>query len=290
MEIVRRKKPDWLKIKIENNPEFAFVKRVVEDNNLHTICSSGKCPHMNECWNRGTATFMILGDICTRSCKFCATKSGRPLEIDKNEAVKLARSVKLMSLKHCVITSVDRDDLPDGGVGHWVECVEQIREMNPNTTIELLLPDFDAKESLLEIAVSCGADIFGHNIETVESVTPQVRSRASYAKSMAVLSYFASKGLLVKSGLMVGVGESDEEVHQTLRDLYANGCRIVTIGQYLQPTKKHLEVDRYVEPEIFETYRVWAEEIGFKSVFSSPLVRSSYLADLAVNIDKKKIL
>ncbi|MFI3321423.1 MAG: lipoyl synthase [Rikenellaceae bacterium] len=282
MAFVGRKKPDWLKIKIENRAEFAFVSKIVAENNLHTICSSGKCPNMSECWNRGTATFMILGDICTRNCKFCATKSGKPLEIDQNEPVKLARSVSLMKLKHCVITSVDRDDLKDGGASHWVKVVEKVKELNAQTTVEILIPDFDAYFSLLEIVAASKADIFGHNIETVERVTPLVRSRASYEKSMKVLSFLASKGLRVKSGLMVGIGETNQEVRTTLQDLYDNGCRILTIGQYLQPTKAHIEVDRYVTPEEFDSFKEWALEIGFDYVESAPLVRSSYMAEKAM--------
>ncbi len=277
-----RRKPDWLKIKIESTPKYSFVAQVIEENDLHTICSSGKCPNRNECWNRGTATFMILGDTCTRNCKFCATKTGVPQLPDVNEPIKLANSVRLMKLKHCVITSVDRDDLPDGGVAHWIECVKKIKEVNPDTTVEVLLPDFDAKSELLEQAVMCGADIFGHNIETVERVTPNVRSKASYVKSMEVLKFFATKGVKVKSGIMVGIGETDEEVYQTLKDLRSNGCSIVTIGQYLQPTSKHIDVDRFVTPEQFEVYKERALEMGFEYVESGPFVRSSYMAENAV--------
>lgn len=290
MSLVRRAKPQWLKIKIENTPEFAFVSKVVSENNLHTICSSGKCPNMSECWNRGTATFMILGDICTRNCKFCATKSGKPNEVDQNEPIKLARSVSLMKLKHCVITSVDRDDLKDGGASHWIECVEKVKELNPDTTIEVLIPDFDVEESLIKAVANCKADIFGHNIETVERVTPEVRSRATYKKSMKVLNILSECGVTVKSGLMVGIGEKDEEIKTTLQDLYNNGCRIVTIGQYLQPTRNHTEVDRYVEPTLFDEYKRWATEIGFDYVESAPLVRSSYMAEKAINIKKKRLL
>lgn len=286
-ELIR--KPEWLKIKIENTKEFAFVSKVVSDNNLHTICSSGKCPNMSECWNRGTATFMILGDICTRNCKFCATKSGKPLAPDAAEAVKLARSVSIMKLKHCVITSVDRDDLSDGGASHWVECVNEVRKMNPQTTIEVLIPDFDGDHELLDRVVECGADIFGHNIETVKRITPQVRSRASFDRSLNVLKHLASKGVVVKSGLMVGIGETDDEVFETLQELHENGCSVVTIGQYLQPTLQHLKVQRYVTPETFALYKEKALEIGFEYVESAPLVRSSYMAERAVNLNKKRV-
>lgn len=286
-ELIR--KPEWLKIKIENTKEFAFVSKVVSDNNLHTICSSGKCPNMSECWNRGTATFMILGDICTRNCKFCATKSGKPLAPDAAEAVKLARSVSIMKLKHCVITSVDRDDLSDGGASHWVECVNEVRKMNPQTTIEVLIPDFDGDHELLDRVVECGADIFGHNIETVKRITPQVRSRAGFDRSLNVLKHLASKGVVVKSGLMVGIGETDDEVFETLQELHENGCSVVTIGQYLQPTLQHLKVQRYVTPETFALYKEKALEIGFEYVESAPLVRSSYMAERAVNLNKKRV-
>lgn len=286
-ELIR--KPEWLKIKIENTKEFAFVSKVVSDNNLHTICSSGKCPNMSECWNRGTATFMILGDICTRNCKFCATKSGKPLAPDAAEAVKLARSVSIMKLKHCVITSVDRDDLLDGGASHWVECVNEVRKMNPQTTIEVLIPDFDGEHELLDRVVECGADIFGHNIETVRRITPQVRSRAGFDRSLNVLKHLASKGVVVKSGLMVGIGETDDEVVETLQALRENGCSVVTIGQYLQPTLQHLKVQRYVTPETFALYKEKALEIGFEYVESAPLVRSSYMAERAVNLNKKRV-
>ncbi|MEG1634469.1 MAG: lipoyl synthase [Rikenellaceae bacterium] len=288
-EEVLIRKPDWLKIKIENTKEFSFVSKIVSDNGLHTICSSGKCPNMSECWNRGTATFMLLGDVCTRSCKFCATKSGKPLSPDKAEAVKLARSVSMMKLKHCVLTSVDRDDLSDGGAAHWVECVTEVRKLNPQTTIEVLIPDFDGSHSLLNMVVQCGADVFGHNIETVERITPLVRSRAQFGRSLDVLSFLASKNVVVKSGLMVGIGETDEEVIETLKRLHENGCSVVTIGQYLQPTKQHLKVARYVTPDTFAYYKKEALEIGFDYVESAPLVRSSYMAERAVNLNKRHI-
>lgn len=286
-ELIR--KPEWLKIKIGSTKEFSFVSKIVSENNLHTICSSGKCPNMSECWNRGTATFMILGDICTRSCKFCATKSGKPLMPNQAEAVKLARSVSAMKLKHCVITSVDRDDLPDGGASHWVECVNEVKKMNPQTTIEVLIPDFDGNESLLDMVVECGADIYGHNIETVKRITPLVRSRAGFDRSLGVLKYLSSKGVVVKSGLMVGIGETDDEVVETLQRLHDNGCSVVTIGQYLQPTHNHLKVERYVTPEKFTSYKESALKIGFKYVESAPMVRSSYMAEKAVNLNKRRI-
>lgn len=286
----RTRKPDWLKIKLNNPGEkYSFVSNIVKEHSLNTICSSGKCPNMGECWSRGTATFMILGDICTRSCKFCATLSGKPLEVDKEEASKLAHSIALMELKHCVITSVDRDDLEDGGASMWNLCIKAIRERSPKTTIESLIPDFDAKEELLDIILEAKPDIIGHNIETVRCLTPKIRSRAQYDRSLKVLNYLALKGAKVKSGLMVGIGEKDSEVLATLDDLRANGCQIITIGQYLQPTMKQLDVDRYVTPEQFEAYKEYGLQIGFDYIESAPLVRSSYMADKAMECTKSKL-
>lgn len=276
------RKPNWLKIKLETNSDYSMVSRLVEDNGLHTICSSGKCPNMNECWSRGTATFMILGNICTRACRFCATATGKPLPVDKNEPQKVANSISIMKLKHAVITSVDRDDLPDGGAEAWAECVRKIREKNPNTTIELLVPDFDGKKELIDIVIASSPDIIGHNIECVRRVTATTRSRAKYDLSLEVIAHISASGMKSKSGLMVGVGESDEEVLETLRDLRAAGCQIVTIGQYLQPTVKHLPVSRYVHPDIFAYYKEEAMKMGFDYVESAPLVRSSYMADKAL--------
>ena len=276
------RKPEWLKIKLHNTSEFSFVSGIVEQYGLHTICSSGRCPNKSECWNRGTATFMILGDICTRSCKFCATRTGRPLAVDGSEPDKLARSVSLMQLRHCVLTSVDRDDLPDGGAHHWASVIEAVRAENPDTTIEVLLPDFGGDSSLLDIVADSGPDIAGHNIETVCRMTPQVRSRARYDVSLQVLSHLSRRGLRVKSGLMVGLGETDEEVVATLQDLRDHGCSIVTIGQYLQPTERHWPVSRYVHPDVFAGYREAAESMGFEYVESAPLVRSSYMAERAL--------
>ncbi len=283
------RKPEWLKIRLENSSEYSLVSKLVEDNGLHTICSSGKCPNMNECWSRGTATFMILGNICTRACRFCATASGKPLAVDVNEPQKVANSIKIMKLKHAVITSVDRDDLSDGGASIWAETVRTVRAKCPDTTIELLVPDFDGKKELLDLVIAESPDILGHNIECVERVTPDIRSRAKYSLSLDVIKYIADSGVVAKSGIMVGVGESDEEVHQTLIDLRKAGCSVVTIGQYLQPTASHLPVSRYVHPDIFATYKVWAEELGFDYVESGPLVRSSYMADKAINSTKKRI-
>lgn len=283
------RKPNWLKIKLQNSAEYSMVSKLVEENGLHTICSSGKCPNMNECWSRGTATFMILGNICTRACKFCATATGRPLPVDINEPQKVANSISIMKLKHAVITSVDRDDLADGGAEHWAQTVCKIREKNPETTIELLVPDFDGKKELIDIVINSRPDILGHNIECVRRVTATTRSRAKYDVSLSVIEHISSRDVVSKSGIMVGVGESDEEVIETLRDLRSVGCRIVTIGQYLQPTQSHLPVSRYVHPDTFDYYKEQAMEMGFDYVESAPMVRSSYMADKAVKSCKKKV-
>ncbi|MCL2290429.1 MAG: lipoyl synthase [Bacteroidetes bacterium] len=275
MKIAR--KPDWLKIKIENTENFAFVKKIVADNHLHTICSSGKCPNQCECWSRGTATFMIMGDICTRTCKFCATKSGKPLPLDSSEPEKVAESISLMKLKHCVITSVDRDDLPDKGAAHWAETVRKIRNQNPNTIIELLIPDY--QNELLSTLIDVKPNIIGHNLETVERLTPEIRSKATYKNSLETLRQIAVSGILTKTGIMVGLGETEKEVRQTLADARNVGVSIVTIGQYLQPTKNNIAVAEYITPEQFESYKAMALELGYKHVESAPLVRSSYMSD-----------
>ena len=275
MNITR--KPNWLKIRIENTENFAFVKKIVTDNHLHTICSSGKCPNQCECWNRGTATFMILGDICTRTCKFCATKSGKPLPLDPAEPAKVAESIALMKLKHCVITSVDRDDLPDKGAAHWAETVQKTRKQNPDVIIELLIPDY--QNELLQIVINSTPNIIGHNLETVERLTPIVRSKATYRNSLEILRQIAVSGILTKTGIMVGLGETEQEVFQTLADAKHVGCSIVTIGQYLPPTKENIEVVEYITPQQFEIYKNYALELGYKHVESAPLVRSSYISD-----------
>jgi len=273
------KKPDWLKIKLPGGKNFASVKEIVESNKLHTICSSGNCPNMGECWNAGTATFMILGDICTRSCRFCATKTGRPLPVDSDEPVRLAESIKLMKLRHCVITSVDRDDLPDGGAAHWAECIRQIKRLNPGVTIEVLIPDFAGNTNDLDLVISEKPDIISHNLETVKRLTPQIRSAARYERSLSVLKHITSSGLKAKSGIMVGIGESEAEVLETMDDLLEAGAEIMTIGQYLRPTLEHLPVEAYITPEIFEKYRLAGIEKGFRHIESRPLVRSSYHAE-----------
>lgn len=275
----RRQKPGWLKIKLPTGSNYRQVKQIVEGNHLHTICSSGRCPNMGECWGAGTATFMILGEICTRSCKFCATLSGKPLPPDPGEPAKVADSVKLMGLKHVVITSVDRDDLPDGGAAHWAATIRQIRKVNPSTTIEVLIPDFDGKAELIGLIALEKPDIISHNLETVERLTPQVRSRAKYKTSLKVVEIIGSAGIVSKSGIMVGLGETSGEVLQCMDDLRVAGCEILTIGQYLQPTKKHFEVVEYVHPDQFAWFKKEGLARGFSVVESAPLVRSSYHAE-----------
>ena len=275
------RKPEWLKIKLHEGTGFSEVAKLVGNNGLHTICVSGKCPNQAECWSRLTATFMILGDICTRSCRFCATKTGRPLPIDSDEPVKVARSVSVMGLRYCVLTSVDRDDLPDGGAKHWANVVTEIRTKNPDTKIELLIPDFDGNTALLDMVIASAPDVIGHNIETVERLTPQVRSKAKYRTSLDVLRYVAQSGIPAKSGIMLGLGETEEDVLATFDDLVEAGCKILTVGQYLQPTVNQLEVAEYVHPDKFAWYKEEALRRGFLHVESGPMVRSSYMADRA---------
>ena len=276
------KKPDWLKIRLHRSDEFARVRKIVEERGLHTICSSGECPNQAEFWSRRPATFMILGEICTRGCRFCATRTGRPLAPDADEPQKVAESIALMGLRYAVITSVTRDDLPDGGAAHWAATVEAIRRRNPDTVIELLIPDLDARPELLDTVLASAPDIVGHNIETVERLTPALRSRARYRTSLETLRYLGERGAVTKSGMMVGLGESDEEVLRTLADLRGAGVGIVTLGQYLRPTLEHYPVAAYVAPEKFEQYRRQALEMGFSYCASAPLVRSSYRAEEAL--------
>ena len=287
-KVTRRIKPEWLKIKLHDGEGFAEVAHIVERHGLHTICSSGKCPNKAECWSRKTATFMILGNICTRGCKFCATPTGKPLPIEPNEPERVAESIRLMGLRHAVVTSVDRDDLADAGAEHWQKVVGAIKTINPNTTVEVLLPDFDSKRELIEVALATRPHIVGHNLETVERITPLVRSRAKYRTSLEALRIMAESGIPTKSGIMLGLGETHEEILQALRDLREVGVEIVTLGQYLRPTAKHYPVDRYVTPEEFDTLKEEALAMGFKYVASAPLVRSSYLADRAVDACKRE--
>ncbi len=273
------RKPHWLKSKIPTGKEYRLVREIVEENKLHTICTSGHCPNMDECWGRGTATLMILGDICTRSCGFCNVKTGRPLPVDWKEPIRVAESVNLMKLKHCVLTSVDRDDLDDLGAEIWIQTVQEIKKLNSKTTIETLIPDFDGREELIIKVCADGQEVVSHNLETVRRITPWARSRAKYDVSLEALKIISESGVVPKSGLMLGLGEKPEEVIETLNDMRKVGVEVVTLGQYLQPTKKHLLVKEYVTPEQFEKYRVAGLELGFTFVESSPLVRSSYRAE-----------
>ena len=273
------RKPEWLKIKVPKGKQYISVKDIVKDHKLHTICTSGHCPNMHECWGRGTATLMILGDICTRSCGFCNVKTGRPLGLDLKEPERVANSVKLMKLKHCVITSVDRDDLDDGGAGIWAKTVQEIKRLNPETTIETLIPDFDARESLIMQVIESGPEVVSHNLETVKRITPWARSRAKYEVSLRVLEIISQSNAVSKSGIMVGLGETQEEVIETMDDLRSAGVSVMTIGQYLQPTKKHLPVKEFITPEQFAEYKRIGLDKGFRFVESSPLVRSSYRAE-----------
>jgi len=273
------RKPEWLKVKLPTGNNFRKIRYIVKENNLHTICTSGACPNMGDCWVEGTATFMILGNICTRSCKFCNVATGRPLPPDPEEPLRVARSIQLMGVKHAVITSVDRDDLPDLGVGIWVETVRKIRELNPGITMETLIPDFQGKPEILDRIVEVRPEVVSHNLETVRRLTRQVRVQAKYDRSLFVLEYLKEAGLpRTKSGIMLGLGETDEDVLETLEDLRRVKTDIVTIGQYLQPNPDLLPVQEYVHPDKFAYFEKVARQMGFRHVESGPLVRSSYRA------------
>ncbi len=273
------KKPPWLRVKLPIGKEYTKVRKIVDEHKLHTICQSGNCPNMGECWGAGTATFMILGNICTRSCGFCAVKTGKPLPADFQEPERVARSVKLMKVKHCVITSVDRDDLEDGGSIIWAETVKKVREISPETTMETLIPDFGGKWENLQRIIDVAPEIVSHNMETVRRLTKEVRIQAKYDRSLEVLYRLKQGRMKTKSGIMLGLGETEDEVLETIDDLADVGCDILTIGQYLQPTPNHLPVAEFVTPEKFKQYRDIALSKGFKYVESGPLVRSSYHAE-----------
>ncbi len=277
MKVVR--KPSWLKVKLPSGDNFKELREIVETHNLHTICSSGRCPNMGECWGDRTATFMILGNICTRSCGFCNVLTGRPLPVDWEEPVKVAESIRLMGVKHAVITSVDRDDLPDGGAEVWAMTIREIRVQNPGITMETLIPDFQGKEDLLDIIIKEAPEVVSHNLETVRRLTKQVRKQAKYDRSLAVLKYLKEQGInRTKSGIMLGLGETREEVLETMEDLRKANVDVMTIGQYLQPSPKHLPVERYPHPDEYKFYEETGLKMGFRYVESGPLVRSSYHA------------
>ncbi len=280
MEKIRqRQKPDWLKIKIPKGRTYTDLKDIIAGQRLHTICTSGRCPNKDDCWGRGTATFMILGEICTRSCRFCGVKTGKPSQPDCLEPQRIAESIKKMNLRHCVITSVDRDDLEDGGAGIWAETVKAVKDLNPGASIETLVPDFRGRKDLLNKVIDAKPDVISHNLETVRRLTPLVRSAAKYERSIEVISWIAASGIRSKSGIMLGLGEKEEEVIETMDDLLKIGCEVMTIGQYLQPTLEHLTVVEYIRPEQFEKYRMIGLDKGFRHIESAPLVRSSYHAE-----------
>lgn len=274
----RTKKPKWLRVKLPVGKKYTNLRGLVDKYKLNTICTSGSCPNMGECWGEGTATFMILGNICTRSCGFCGVKTGRPETVEWDEPEKVARSIKLMEIKHAVLTSVDRDDLKDGGSIIWAETVNAVRRANPKTTLETLIPDFQGNEKLIDRIIEVAPEVVSHNVETVRRLTREVRIQAKYDRSLAVLKYLKDKGMRTKSGIMLGLGEKEEEVIQTMKDLRGVGLDVITIGQYLQPSKKHLPLKEFITPEQFKKYETLGLEMGFMYVESGPLVRSSYKA------------
>ncbi|NVK53715.1 MAG: lipoyl synthase [Flavobacteriaceae bacterium] len=274
----KTKKPKWLRVKLPVGKKYTELRSLVDKYKLNTICTSGSCPNMGECWGEGTATFMILGNICTRSCGFCGVKTGRPETVEWDEPEKVARSIKLMNIKHAVLTSVDRDDLKDGGSIIWAETVNAVRRANPTTTLETLIPDFQGNEKLLDRIIKVAPEVVSHNMETVRRLTREVRIQAKYDRSLGVLKYLKENGMRTKSGIMLGLGETEEEVIETMKDLRNVGLDIITIGQYLQPTKKHLPVQEFITPEQFKKYETLGLKMGFMFVESGALVRSSYKA------------
>lgn len=279
VDMPKPRKPDWLRVKLPTGENFRKVRGLVDEHKLHTICQSGNCPNMGECWGAGTATFMILGNICTRSCGFCSVATGKPEAVDPFEPLRVAKSVKLMQIKHCVITCVDRDDLEDGGAKIWVETIKKIRELSPSTTMETLIGDFQGRWDNLQLVLDEKPEVLSHNLETVRRLTKQVRVQAKYDRSLEVLQYANKSGLRVKSGIMLGLGETRVEVLETMNDLLNAGVHILTIGQYLQPTKEHLPVQDFIHPDVFAEYKVTGLKMGFRYVESGPLVRSSYHAE-----------
>jgi lipoic acid synthetase len=280
----KKRKPNWLRVKLPVGPEYAKVRRLVDTHKLHTICESGNCPNMGECWGAGTATFMILGNICTRSCTFCAVATGRPTEYDADEPRRVAEAIKLMGVKHAVITSVNRDELKDRGAEIWYQTVVQTKEVSPETTIETLIPDTKGNWDALYRMIDGGQEVVSHNMETVERMYRRVRPQAKYERSLEQIRRIREAGKRTKSGIMLGVGETKEEVYKAMDDLAANGLLILTLGQYLQPTKMHLEVAEFIHPDTFEMYKEEGLKRGLRYVESGPLVRSSYHAERHVNV------
>ncbi len=280
-----RRKPDWLKIKLPMGQLSVEVMNTIRGHRLHTICTSGRCPNQGECWGCGTATFMICGDVCTRACKFCNVKTGHPAPLDPREPENIAQSIRLLKLKHAVITSVDRDDVEDLGAAHWVKVIQAIKRENPATTMEVLIPDFQGRAELVKQVIAAAPEVISHNLETVRRLSDRVRSRAKYETSLQVIRQIAEAGIVSKSGIMLGLGETRDEILETMDDLRAVGCRVMTIGQYLQPTARNIEVVEYIRPEVFEEYRTIGLSKGFDHVESGPLVRSSYHAERHVKRD-----
>ena len=273
------KKPDWLRVRLPIGENYRQVRGLVESYKLHTICQSGNCPNMGECWGAGTATFMILGNTCTRSCGFCSVATGRPDPVDWDEPQRVAEAISLMKVKHAVLTSVDRDELEDGGSIIWKNTIMAVRVLNPDTTLETLIPDFKGEKANIDRIIDAAPEVVSHNLETVERLTKQVRIQAKYRRSLEVIRYLKQGGMRTKSGIMLGLGEVKEEVIQSMHDLKDNGCDVVTLGQYLQPSKNHLPVSRYIHPDEFAEYRELGYDMGFDYVESGPLVRSSYHAE-----------
>jgi lipoyl synthase len=276
---VKEKKPTWLRAKLPSGPEYGNVRDIVDDNQLHTVCQSAQCPNMGECWSRGTATLMILGNVCTRACTFCAVQTGKPTELDLAEPPRVADAVAKMGLKHCVLTSVARDDLPDGGAKVWAATIRAVRHKNPNTAIEVLVPDFKGEFENLDIVLKAKPNIFNHNLETVERLQRPIRKTANYQRSLDVLSHAQKAGFPIKSGIMLGLGEKEEEIRKALKDLADIKLDVLTLGQYLQPSPEYAPIDRWATPEEFANWKTEALDLGIQVVESGPLVRSSYHAD-----------
>ncbi|MBS9522461.1 lipoyl synthase [Litoribacter alkaliphilus] len=283
-EQTKRKKPNWLRVKLPVGKEYAHVRKLVDEHKLHTICESGNCPNMGECWGAGTATFMILGNVCTRSCSFCAVATGRPPEYDTDEPRRVAEAIKLMQVKHAVITSVNRDELKDRGAEIWYQTVTETKKLSPETTIETLIPDVKSNWDALFRMIEGGQEVVSHNMETVESLYRRVRPQAKYARSLEQIKRTKAHGMRTKTGIMLGLGEKQEEVYKAMDDLVAHDCDILTLGQYLQPTKMHIEVAEFIHPDLFDHYREEGLKRGLKYVESGPLVRSSYHAERHVNV------
>ena len=284
IEQTRKRKPDWLRVKLPIGPEYAKVRKLVDEHKLHTICESGNCPNMGECWGEGTATFMILGNVCTRSCTFCAVATGRPTEYDVDEPARVAEAIKLMGVKHAVITSVNRDELKDRGAEIWYQTIVQTKAASPSTTIETLIPDTKGNWDALYRMIDGGQEVVSHNMETVGRLYRMVRPQAKYERSLEQIKRIREAGKRTKSGIMLGVGETEEEVFKAMDDLVANGLMILTLGQYLQPTKMHLEVAEFIHPDVFAKYKEEGLNRGLKYVESGPLVRSSYHAERHVKV------